>query len=137
MFTDLTVDMTNTRTSTDRAMDICHRTLNPFATSLWSASLGIGLASLPLLHLSSTLRGMNSTSSPGSRSGLPGRLKRPRLYEQLAEHISNFIEAQGLSPGDRLPPERSLAAELGRESRVAGSSARGPRDSGQSRNSAR
>jgi GntR family transcriptional repressor for pyruvate dehydrogenase complex len=56
---------------------------------------------------------MNSTSSPGSRSGLPGRLKRPRLYEQLAEHISNFIEAQGLSPGDRLPPERSLAAELG------------------------
>ncbi|XGU18973.1 FadR/GntR family transcriptional regulator [Rhodococcus sp. 3Y1] len=40
-------------------------------------------------------------------------MKRPRLYEQLAEHISNFIEAQGLSPGDRLPPERSLAAELG------------------------
>ena len=69
---------------------------------------------------------MNSTSSPGSRSGLPGRLKRPRLYEQLAEHISNFIEAQGLSPGDRLPPERSLAAELGVSRASPGSSARGP-----------
>ncbi|WP_327582928.1 GntR family transcriptional regulator [Nonomuraea sp. NBC_00507] len=43
----------------------------------------------------------------------PGRLQRPRLYEQLADHIASFIEAQGLSPGDRLPPERLLAAELG------------------------
>ena len=42
-----------------------------------------------------------------------GRLQRPRLYEQLADHIAAFIEAQGLSPGDRLPPERTLAAELG------------------------
>ncbi|EQM34292.1 hypothetical protein [Rhodococcus erythropolis] len=41
---------------------------------------------------------MNSTSSPGSRSGLPGRLKRPRLYEQLAEHISNFIELKVFRP---------------------------------------
>ncbi|HEX5510234.1 MAG TPA: GntR family transcriptional regulator [Actinomycetales bacterium] len=43
----------------------------------------------------------------------PGPLRRPRLYEQLADHISAFIEAQGLSPGDRLPPERWLANELG------------------------
>ncbi|GAA3211669.1 FadR/GntR family transcriptional regulator [Nonomuraea helvata] len=43
----------------------------------------------------------------------PERLERPRLYVQLAEHIARFIEAQGLSPGDRLPPERRLAAELG------------------------
>ena len=41
------------------------------------------------------------------------RLARPRLYQQLAEHITDFIEAQGLSPGDRLPPERELAVELG------------------------
>jgi GntR family transcriptional repressor for pyruvate dehydrogenase complex len=41
------------------------------------------------------------------------RFARPRLYQQLAEHITDFIEAQGLSPGDRLPPERELAVELG------------------------
>lgn len=40
-------------------------------------------------------------------------MARPRLYQQLAEHITDFIEAQGLSPGDRLPPERELAVELG------------------------
>lgn len=40
-------------------------------------------------------------------------LRRERLYESLAAHISDFIEAQGLVPGDRLPPERRLAAELG------------------------
>ncbi|WP_433440885.1 FadR/GntR family transcriptional regulator [Nonomuraea sp. CA-141351] len=46
-------------------------------------------------------------------SAAPERLERPRLYVQLADHIAGFIEAQGLSPGDRLPPERRLAAELG------------------------
>ena len=48
----------------------------------------------------------------GRRKEAP-RLVRPRLYQQLAEHITAFIEAQGLSPGDRLPPERELAVELG------------------------
>lgn len=43
----------------------------------------------------------------------PEPLKHPRLYEHLATHIAEFIEAQGLSPGDRLPPERQLAADLG------------------------
>lgn len=46
----------------------------------------------------------------------PGQLpplRRERLYESLAAHISDFIEAQGLVGGDRLPPERQLAAELG------------------------
>lgn len=43
----------------------------------------------------------------------PARLPRPRLYQQLADHITDFIEAQGLIPGDRLPPERELATELG------------------------
>lgn len=40
-------------------------------------------------------------------------MRRERLYESLAAHISDFIEAQGLVAGDRLPPERQLAAELG------------------------
>lgn len=49
----------------------------------------------------------------GRRKDQPARFPRPRLYQQLAEHITSFIEAQGLSPGDRLPPERELAVELG------------------------
>lgn len=40
-------------------------------------------------------------------------VRRERLYESLAAHISDFIEAQGLVSGDRLPPERQLAQELG------------------------
>src|SRR4051812_46644378 len=40
-------------------------------------------------------------------------IRRERLHESLAAHISDFIEAQGLIGGDRLPPERQLAAELG------------------------
>lgn len=49
----------------------------------------------------------------GRRPAAPARLTRPRLYEQLADHIADFIDAQGLSPGDRLPPERRLAQDLG------------------------
>lgn len=41
----------------------------------------------------------------------PGR--RRRLYEVLADRIVDFVEAQGLNPGQRLPPERLLAAEMG------------------------
>lgn len=48
---------------------------------------------------------------PSARRLTP--LRRERLYESLAAHISDFIEAQGLVGGDRLPPERQLAAELG------------------------
>lgn len=40
-------------------------------------------------------------------------LRRERLYERLAEHITDFIDAQGLVGGDRLPSERELASELG------------------------
>ena len=40
------------------------------------------------------------------RKAAAPRFARPRLYQQLAIHITDFIEAQGLSPGDRLPPER-------------------------------
>ena len=47
-----------------------------------------------------------------SASGLP-RLTRTRLYEQVAEQISAWIQSNGLAPGDRLPPERELAQRLG------------------------
>ncbi|WP_330475017.1 FadR/GntR family transcriptional regulator [Terrabacter sp. C0L_2] len=47
-----------------------------------------------------------------SASGLP-RLTRTRLYEQVAEQITAWIRADGLAPGDRLPPERELAQRLG------------------------
>lgn len=44
---------------------------------------------------------------------LPGPVRRARLYEQVAEQISSWIEQNGLASGDRLPPERELAARLG------------------------
>jgi GntR family transcriptional repressor for pyruvate dehydrogenase complex len=50
----------------------------------------------------------------GERGPLfPGRLVRTRLYEQVAEQITSWISDNGLRPGDRLPPERELAARLG------------------------
>ncbi|MBC7591387.1 MAG: FadR family transcriptional regulator [Salinibacterium sp.] len=41
------------------------------------------------------------------------RVARPRLYEQLVEQLVQFMEADELVPGDRLPPERELAEKLG------------------------
>jgi GntR family transcriptional repressor for pyruvate dehydrogenase complex len=41
------------------------------------------------------------------------RIERPRLYEQLAQTLCEYIRDTGLQPGDRLPPERELAAQLG------------------------
>jgi GntR family transcriptional repressor for pyruvate dehydrogenase complex len=38
---------------------------------------------------------------------------RPRLYEQIAARLMAHIKEAGLRPGDRLPPERDLAARLG------------------------
>jgi GntR family transcriptional repressor for pyruvate dehydrogenase complex len=43
----------------------------------------------------------------------PKPLLRTRLYEQVAEQISEWIDENGLREGDRLPPERELAARLG------------------------
>jgi GntR family transcriptional repressor for pyruvate dehydrogenase complex len=40
-------------------------------------------------------------------------LSRPRLYEQVAEQITGWIDENGLKSGDRLPPERELATRLG------------------------
>ncbi|WP_077488127.1 FadR/GntR family transcriptional regulator [Sinomonas mesophila] len=41
------------------------------------------------------------------------RVERPRLYEQVVERLINHVIAQRLEPGDRLPPERDLAENLG------------------------
>jgi GntR family transcriptional regulator, transcriptional repressor for pyruvate dehydrogenase complex len=38
---------------------------------------------------------------------------RPRLYEQVAQQILTWVRDNGLQVGDRLPPERDLAARLG------------------------
>jgi len=55
----------------------------------------------------------------------PGQLQRPppepefhavrkgRRYEQVAEQIQRLIASGALRPGDRLPPERELAAKFG------------------------
>ena len=47
-------------------------------------------------------------------SPLPPRpVLRSRLYEQVADQITSWINENGLRPGDRLPPERELAQRLG------------------------
>lgn len=53
-----------------------------------------------------------STPSAPSAPHFP-RLLRTRLYEQVAEQITSWIELNGLAAGDRLPPERELAQRLG------------------------
>ncbi len=40
-------------------------------------------------------------------------MTRPRLYEQVAQQIQEWVLDNGLQVGDRLPPERELAARLG------------------------
>ena len=41
------------------------------------------------------------------------RVERPRLYEQVVERLLDHVIEQRLEPGDRLPPERDLADQLG------------------------
>lgn len=38
---------------------------------------------------------------------------RPRLYEQVAARLREYVRDAGLQVGDRLPPERELAGRLG------------------------
>lgn len=38
---------------------------------------------------------------------------RPRLYEQVVSQIQAWIADNRVQVGDRLPPERELAARLG------------------------
>jgi len=40
-------------------------------------------------------------------------LQRSRLYEQLVERLLALVDELALQPGDRLPPERELSADLG------------------------
>jgi GntR family transcriptional repressor for pyruvate dehydrogenase complex len=51
------------------------------------------------------------TAAPGRRDALRP-FARTRLYEQLVERLLDHIHAEGLKAGDRLPPERELAAQL-------------------------
>jgi len=55
---------------------------------------------------------LEGASTAGAQEG-PGELRRARLYERAAEHIAAWIAENRLVPGDRLPPERELAASLG------------------------
>ncbi len=52
-------------------------------------------------------------SHPPTPQAFPDRLMRTRLYEQVAEQITAWIESNGLTPGDKLPAERELATRLG------------------------
>lgn len=51
----------------------------------------------------------------GRRPRTPGiaPVPRSRLYEQVAEQILDWVHAESLGVGDRLPPERELAGRLG------------------------
>src|ERR671919_799840 len=40
-------------------------------------------------------------------------VQRPRLYEQVVAQLQAWIDEKGLTVGDRLPPEREIAARLG------------------------
>jgi GntR family transcriptional regulator, transcriptional repressor for pyruvate dehydrogenase complex len=53
------------------------------------------------------------TESSPAQGAFPERLMRTRLYEQVAEQITGWVRENGLQEGDRLPPERELAARLG------------------------
>jgi GntR family transcriptional repressor for pyruvate dehydrogenase complex len=52
--------------------------------------------------------------TPADRPTSPLRpVTRPRLYEQVAQQILDWVRESGLQVGDRLPPERELATRLG------------------------
>lgn len=56
--------------------------------------------------------GSRLTRAPMTRPSLQPITRSP-LYEQVAERLREFIDAQQLKPGDRLMPERELAERLG------------------------
>jgi GntR family transcriptional regulator, transcriptional repressor for pyruvate dehydrogenase complex len=41
------------------------------------------------------------------------RIKTTRAFEEIAEQIRNELSTRRLRAGDRLPPERALAAKFG------------------------
>jgi GntR family transcriptional repressor for pyruvate dehydrogenase complex len=50
--------------------------------------------------------------TPADRPSPLRPLTRPRLYEQVAQQILDWVRESGLQVGDRLPPERELASRL-------------------------
>ena len=56
---------------------------------------------------------MSSTGDPPSTPEALRPLPRSRLYEQLVERLLALVQELDLKPGDRLPPERELSAEMG------------------------
>jgi DNA-binding FadR family transcriptional regulator len=56
-------------------------------------------------------------ATPAGRAAwisLPMRaIQSQRVYEQIAEHLTQLIRERDMRPGDRLPPERELASQLG------------------------
>ncbi len=47
------------------------------------------------------------------QDNLFGKLKKKKVFEDVAEMIRSLIDAGTLNPGDQLPPERELAEQLG------------------------
>ena len=87
------------------------RRLGPLTGHLWSESLPKS-GQMPD-HLETSVR-----NSPGQHQRPPPEPEchavwKGRRYEQVAEQIQRLIASGALSPGDRLPPERELAAKFG------------------------
>jgi GntR family transcriptional repressor for pyruvate dehydrogenase complex len=53
-----------------------------------------------------------SAEATGVRPASLRPVARPRLYEQLVERLLGLVRELELTPGDRFPPERELAASL-------------------------
>src|SRR3982750_2322149 len=55
--------------------------------------------------------------TPGGRAAwvpMPVRaIQSQRVYEKIAEQLTHLIRDRNMRPGDRLPPERELASQLG------------------------
>lgn len=81
------------------------------ARSAMKVSIGVawrsGLANRQTGHCVNRLRAMTEDAA-----WQLGRVPRQRLYEQIAQQLHDHIIDAGLRPGDRLPPERELAARL-------------------------
>ncbi len=48
-----------------------------------------------------------------SQNGTFKKLKKRKVFEDVADQIRSMVESGVLSPGDQLPPERELATSLG------------------------
>ncbi len=51
--------------------------------------------------------------SMAEKNGKFVKLKKKKVFEDIADHIREMVESRELSPGDQLPPERELAITLG------------------------